>query len=52
VFGKDILRLTEVCLGRIIDSAFTVAFDPKYEQLLAAVKDATNTGIKVRNDSI
>lgn len=32
--------------GRIIDSAFTVAFDSKYDQLLAAVKDATNTGIK------
>lgn len=33
--------------GRIIDCAFTVAFDPKYDNLLAAVKDATNTGIKV-----
>ncbi|XP_071810183.1 methionine aminopeptidase 2-like isoform X1 [Asterias amurensis] len=32
--------------GRIIDCAFTVAFNPKYDQLLAAVKDATNTGIK------
>ncbi|KAK9491969.1 peptidase M24, structural domain-containing protein [Lipomyces doorenjongii] len=32
--------------GRIIDSAFTVAFDPQYDNLLAAVKDATNTGIK------
>lgn len=32
--------------GRIIDSAFTVAFDPKYDNLLAAVKDATNTGIR------
>jgi methionyl aminopeptidase len=32
--------------GRIIDCAFTVAFDPQYDQLLAAVKDATNTGIK------
>ena len=32
--------------GRIIDSAFTVSFNPKYDQLLAAVKDATNTGIK------
>lgn len=31
--------------GRIVDSAFTVAFDPKYDNLLAAVKDATNTGI-------
>lgn len=34
--------------GRIVDSAFTVAFDPTYDNLLAAVKEATNTGIKVR----
>ena len=33
--------------GRIVDSAFTVAFDPQYDDLLAAVKDATNTGIRV-----
>jgi len=32
--------------GRIIDCAWTVAFDPKFESLLQAVKDATNTGIK------
>ncbi|CAI4055968.1 hypothetical protein SUVZ_02G0270 [Saccharomyces uvarum] len=32
--------------GNIIDSAFTVAFDPQYDNLLAAVKDATYTGIK------
>eukprot|EP00300_Choanocystis_sp_HF-7_P005865 c14324_g1_i2.p1 GENE.c14324_g1_i2~~c14324_g1_i2.p1 ORF type:complete len:335 (+),score=80.94 c14324_g1_i2:27-1007(+) len=32
--------------GRIIDCAWTVAFNPKYDQLLAAVKDATNTGIR------
>jgi hypothetical protein len=30
--------------GRIIDSAFTVAFDPRYDPLLAAVREATNTG--------
>ncbi|XP_044535098.1 LOW QUALITY PROTEIN: methionine aminopeptidase 2 [Gracilinanus agilis] len=33
-------------LGRIIDCAFTVTFNPKYDTLLKAVKDATNTGIK------
>jgi methionyl aminopeptidase len=33
--------------GWIVDSAFTLAFDPTYDNLLAAVKDATNTGIKV-----
>mmetsp|Transcript_4024 Transcript_4024/g.12088 ORF Transcript_4024/g.12088 Transcript_4024/m.12088 type:complete len:1025 (-) Transcript_4024:110-3184(-) len=32
--------------GRIIDCAFTVTFNPKYDQLLEAVKAATNTGIK------
>lgn len=32
--------------GRIVDSAFTMAFDPKYDNLLAAVKDAANTGIR------
>jgi methionyl aminopeptidase len=32
--------------GRIIDCAFTVAFNPTYDKLLEAVKDATNTGIK------
>lgn len=33
--------------GWIVDSAFTTAFDPTYDNLLAAVKDATNTGVKV-----
>ncbi|KAI9172578.1 Methionine aminopeptidase 2 [Paramyrothecium foliicola] len=32
--------------GRIVDSAFTMSFDPKYDNLLAAVKDAANTGIR------
>ena len=32
--------------GRIIDTAFTVAFNPTYDKLLEAVKDATNTGIR------
>ncbi|KAJ3282133.1 Methionine aminopeptidase 2B [Borealophlyctis nickersoniae] len=32
--------------GRIIDSAFTMTFDPQYDNLLAAVKDATNTGVR------
>jgi len=32
--------------GRIIDSAFTVAFHPKFDKLLEAVKESTNTGIK------
>lgn len=33
--------------GWIVDSAFTMSFDPTYDNLLAAVKDSTNTGIKV-----
>jgi methionyl aminopeptidase len=33
--------------GRIVDSAWTVAFQPQYDNLLAAVKDATNTGVRV-----
>ena len=33
--------------GRIVDSAFTVAFNPAYDNLLAAVRAATNTGLKV-----
>jgi len=32
--------------GWIVDSAFTLAFDPIYDNLLCAVKDATNTGLK------
>ena len=32
--------------GLLIDCAFTIAFNEKYDNLLTAVKDATNTGIK------
>ncbi|KAG6031575.1 hypothetical protein E4U41_007527 [Claviceps citrina] len=32
--------------GRIVDSAFTVAFEPKYDSLLQAVREATNAGIR------
>jgi methionyl aminopeptidase len=32
--------------GWIVDSAYTVAFDPTYDNLLAAVKEATNAGVK------
>ena len=34
--------------GRIVDSAFTMTFEPTYDKLLEAVKAATNTGIRVR----
>ncbi|KAJ2720670.1 Methionine aminopeptidase 2 [Coemansia sp. Benny D115] len=32
--------------GNIIDSAFTMSWDDRYDPLLNAVKDATNTGIR------
>ena len=32
--------------GRIIDSAFTMTFDPKHDKLVEAVKEATNVGLK------
>ena len=32
--------------GRIVDSAFTMSFDPMYDNLLTAVREATNTGIR------
>lgn len=32
--------------GHIVDCAFTIAFNPKYDPLLDAVKAATNTGIR------
>jgi len=51
---KTVLQYNDVCKidfgthvnGCIIDSAFTVAFNPKYDILKEAVKDATNTGIR------
>ncbi|MDP2437844.1 MAG: type II methionyl aminopeptidase [archaeon] len=49
VLGKsDVMKVdfgTQVN-GRIIDCAFTVSFDPTFDNLLQAVKDATNTGIR------
>jgi methionyl aminopeptidase len=34
-------------VGRIVDCAFTVAFNPMFDPLLEASREATNTGIKV-----
>lgn len=49
VLGKDdVMKIdfgTQVN-GQIIDSAFTVAFNPTFDNLLLAVKEATNEGIK------
>ncbi len=51
---QTVLKYDDVCKidigthvnGRIIDSAFTVAFNSRYENLVLAVKEATNTGVK------
>ena len=61
LMGKDELRLQAVLQkgdvmkvdfgvhvnGRIVDSAFTMNFEPTWDRLLDAVKDATNTGVRV-----
>lgn len=49
VFGQDDVMKIDIGVhvnGRIVDSAFTMAFEPKYDPLLEAVKAATNTGIR------
>lgn len=51
---ETVLQYDDVCKidfgthisGRIIDCAWTVAFNEKYDPLLDAVREATNTGIK------
>jgi len=51
---NTVLKYDDVCKidfgiqvnGRIVDSAFTKIFNPKYQPLLDASLDATNTGIK------
>lgn len=55
---NTILQRDDVCKidfgthinGRIIDCAWTLAFNPKYDELLKAVREATNTGIRVREN--
>lgn len=44
----DVMKVDFGCQidGRIIDCAWTVAFDPQFDPLLSAVKEATNTGLK------
>lgn len=32
--------------GRIVDSAFTMAFEPRYDKLLQAVREATEAGVR------
>jgi len=55
ILGKDDVLKVDFGVhvgGRIVDSAFTVAFDHTYDNLLASVKDATNTGVKVSGGHI
>jgi len=40
------------CNGNIIDSAFTLAFNPKFTPLLQSTKDATWTGIKMMGPDV
>lgn len=45
---KDVMKVdfgTQIN-GHIIDCAWTVSFDPRFDALLEAVKEATNAGIK------
>ncbi|KAK0702360.1 methionine type metalloexopeptidase [Lasiosphaeris hirsuta] len=49
VLGQDDVLKVDIGVhvnGRIVDSAFTMAFEHKYDNLLAAVEDATNTGVR------
>jgi methionyl aminopeptidase len=48
VLGKDDMMKIDFGTqvnGQIIDCAFTVAFNPMFDPLLVAVKEATNAGI-------
>jgi methionine aminopeptidase len=38
--------------GRILDSAFTLSWAPNYNNLIEAVKAATNTGIRVSHRAL
>ena len=52
---KVVLGYDDVCSidfgthvgGDIIDGAFTIAFNPMHDNLLMAVKEATNAGVKM-----
>ncbi|CDS40613.1 methionyl aminopeptidase 2 [Echinococcus multilocularis] len=51
---NTVLQYDDVCKvdfgvhvnGNLVDCAFTVYFNPRYDRLVEAVRDATNTGIK------
>jgi Xaa-Pro aminopeptidase len=38
--------------GRIIDCAWTVSFDPQFDPLLEAAREATNTGLREAGASV
>lgn len=51
---KTVLCYNDVCKldfgiqvqGRIVDSAFTIAFNPKYDEAIKCTQDGTNTGLQ------
>jgi methionyl aminopeptidase len=51
---KTVLTANDICKldfgvhvnGRIVDSAFTIAFDPIFDPLIQATQEATNAGIR------
>jgi methionyl aminopeptidase len=51
---KTVLTANDICKldfgvhvnGRIVDSAFTIAFDPIFDPLIQATQDATNAGLR------
>eukprot|EP00933_Yihiella_yeosuensis_P055830 TRINITY_DN5475_c1_g1_i2.p1 TRINITY_DN5475_c1_g1~~TRINITY_DN5475_c1_g1_i2.p1 ORF type:complete len:519 (+),score=141.75 TRINITY_DN5475_c1_g1_i2:225-1781(+) len=51
---NTVLQYDDVCKldfgvqvgGRIVDSAFTIAFNPKYDVLIESTQEGTNTGVK------
>lgn len=51
---KDVLKVDfgVHVKGTIVDSAFTMNFEPTWDRLLEAVKDATNTGVKVSHSNL
>jgi methionyl aminopeptidase len=38
--------------GRIIDCAWTVSFDPQFDPLCEAAREATNAGIKAAGKAV
>ena len=56
IYGRSVLSKGDVLKvdfgvhvkGRIVDSAFTLTWEPTYDTLIEAVKASTETGVRVR----